>query len=240
VNKVDLTVAPGSIHGLIGPNGSGKTTLLNVVSGYYPVDAGTVVIGGTDVTRWSATRRSGYGIARTFQQPRLLEQESVLTNVMLGALRLTRATVPEWLCWVGRAGAEQRRHTEQARECLAFLKMEHLESVLSGQLAHGQRRLVEVARALLAEPRLLLLDEPAAGLPPNQVERLGEVITTVKGLGITVLLVEHNVELVSKVVDWLSVMDAGSILASGPPLQVIEQPEVLAAYVGAAPTATVR
>jgi branched-chain amino acid transport system permease protein len=232
VDRASMRVLPRAIHGVIGPNGSGKTTLLNLISGYYPMDEGRIAIGGIEVSGRNATQIARLGVARTFQQPRLMDAETVLDNVLLGTYRMTEATLAEWLLRLGRARREDQRHRADARECLAFLRMDHLAEVPVRQLAHGQRRLVEIARALASRPRLLLLDEPAAGLPPNQVDRLASVITAVRALDITVLLVEHHIEMVINLVDSLTVMHQGRVLAEGPVREVIELPDVLTAYVG--------
>jgi branched-chain amino acid transport system permease protein len=222
------------IHGVIGPNGSGKTTLLNLISGFYPLNSGSVQVGGREVSNWSPYRISKLGVARTFQQPKLLDPETVLDNVMVGAYRHRRATLLEWLFRVGRARSEERKTRREALAWMEFLRIEHLAQVPCGLLPHGQRRLIEIARALASHPTILLLDEPAAGLPPDEIERLAAVIVAVKGLGITVMLVEHHIDLITELASSLTVMHRGKVLAHGPAAEVMAMPEVLSAYVGVA------
>jgi ABC-type branched-subunit amino acid transport system ATPase component/ABC-type branched-subunit amino acid transport system permease subunit len=232
LDSIELEVPAGVIHGIIGPNGSGKTTLLNLISGFYPLDRGRVLIGDRDVSRWGASRIAALGVARTFQQPKMLEAETVLENVMLGAYRLRRATLGEWMLRIGRARREDRRLQEEAMAWLRFLGLAHIAHVPCELIPHGQRRLVEIARALAAHPTLLLLDEPAAGLPPDEIDRLAEVVVAVRDLGITVLLVEHHIDLIVKLASGLTVMHMGRVLAHGPADDVMKMPAVLTAYIG--------
>jgi branched-chain amino acid transport system permease protein len=232
LQRINLEIPAGVIHGIIGPNGSGKTTLLNLISGFYPLDRGSVRIGDRDVSRWGASRIAAFGVSRTFQQPKMLEAETVLENVMLGAYRLRRATLVEWLFRVGRAGREDRRLRQEAMAWLQFLGLGHIADVPCELIPHGQRRLVEIARALASHPNLLLLDEPAAGLPPDEIDRLAEVVVAVKDLGITVLLVEHHIDLMVRLASSLTVMHMGNVLAHGPSAEVMTLPAVLTAYIG--------
>jgi branched-chain amino acid transport system permease protein len=232
LDGINLEIEAGVIHGLIGPNGSGKTTLLNLISGFYPLDHGRVTIGARDVSSWGPSRIAGLGVARTFQQPKMLEAETVLENVMLGAYRLHRATLGEWLFRVGRSNAEDRRLRHEAMAWLQFLGLSHIAEVPCGLIPHGQRRLVEIARALASHPILLLLDEPAAGLPPDEIDRLAAVVVAVRELGITVLLVEHHIDLIVKLASSLTVMHMGRVLAHGPAEEVMKMPSVLTAYIG--------
>lgn len=232
LDRITLTIPAGVIHGIIGPNGSGKTTLLNLISGFYPLDNGRVVIGDRDVSKWGPSRIAGMGVARTFQQPKMLEAETVLENVMLGAYRLRRATLAEWILRVGRAAREDRRLRQEAMAWLQFLGLGHIANVSCELIPHGQRRLVEIARALASHPNLLLLDEPAAGLPPDEIDRLAEVVVAVKDLGITVLLVEHHIDLMVRLASSLTVMHMGKVLAHGASEEVMKLPAVLTAYIG--------
>jgi branched-chain amino acid transport system permease protein len=236
LDGVDLKVAPGQIHGIIGPNGSGKTTLLNTISGFYPPEAGRVLVGGRDVTGWPPHRLPGAGLARTFQQPRPLPEESVLTNVLLGGFSVRRATLPEWVLRVGRARSEDARDHSAALELLDFVGLRGLEDAPAGLLPHGQLRLLEIARALAARPAVLLLDEPAAGLGPEELDRLGSVVRALRDAQLTVVLVEHHIDFLSKLSDTLAVMNAGRLLAQAAPDDVLREPEVIEAYLGAAAT----
>jgi ABC-type branched-subunit amino acid transport system ATPase component len=236
LDGVDLQVEPGRVHGIIGPNGSGKTTLLNTISGFYPPEAGRVLIGGRDVTGWPPHRLPGAGLARTFQQPRPLPEESVLVNVLLGAFSSRRATLPEWILRAGRARSEDRQLRARALELLEFVGLQGLEDAPAGLLPHGQLRLMEIARALAARPAVLLLDEPAAGLGPEELERLGSVVRALRDAQLTVILVEHHIDFLTELSDTLAVMNAGRLVAQAAPAEVLREPQVVEAYLGAART----
>jgi ABC-type branched-subunit amino acid transport system ATPase component len=232
LREVDLEVGAGSIHGIIGPNGSGKTTLLNVLSGFYPPGAGRVLIGDRDATRWGPTRIARAGVARSFQQPKVLAEESVLDNVLLGAFARRRASLPEWLTRAGRARAEDRALRAQALELLAFVGLADQARQPAALLPHGQLRLLEIARALLAEPSVLLLDEPAAGLAPGDLERLGVVIRALHDAEMTIILVEHHMDFITAIAEDITVMNVGQVLARGSAGEVLRRPEVIEAYLG--------
>ncbi|HEY7199079.1 MAG TPA: branched-chain amino acid ABC transporter ATP-binding protein/permease [Candidatus Dormibacteraeota bacterium] len=234
LDGVDLRVEAGTVQGIIGPNGSGKTTLLNTISGFYPPEAGRVLVGGRDVTGWPPHRLPRAGVARTFQQPRALPDESALVNVLLGAFSVRRATLPEWMLRVGRARAEDRRLRAAAVELLAFVGLSGLEDAPAGLLPHGQLRLLEIARALAARPAVLLLDEPAAGLGPEELDRLAALVRSLRDARLTVLLVEHHIDFLTDLADRLAVMNAGRLLAQAAPAEALSEPEVVAAYLGAA------
>lgn len=233
LSDVSLTLRPGEIQGLIGPNGSGKTTMLNVLTGYYPIDAGSLHLGDENLTAASVQRRAYAGIARTFQTPRILPTLKVLDNVMLGGWRDARAGL--WTTMLALPGmwAEERQLTERACELLAGVGLAHAIHQLADVLEHGEQRFLEIARALAARPRFVLLDEPAGGLTGNEIDSLGELLIAIKSCGIGVLLVEHHTDFVFRVCDRVTAIDFGRVIASGTPAEVRNNKEVVRVYLGA-------
>lgn len=231
---ISLTVDPGSIHVIVGPNGSGKTTLLNVIYGFYSANAGSFRIDGQERLGTQPSAFAGLGIARTFQQPRLLAELSLLDNVRFGAFSREAATLPELMLTLPRARRESRDVMREAYQLLELVGLDHLAQVPASELTHGQQRLAEIARALMTHPRVILLDEPAAGLSMGELDRLGELLKEIRRLGITLVMVEHHVELVADVADHVTVLDQGAVLASGTSEQVFSDPKVVAAYMGGA------
>ncbi|WP_323038641.1 branched-chain amino acid ABC transporter ATP-binding protein/permease [Gemmobacter sp.] len=231
---VSLSVDPGSIHVIVGPNGSGKTTLLNVICGFYPANGGSFRVDGQERLGTQPAGFAALGVARTFQQPRLLAELSLLDNVRFGAFSRETATLPELMLTLPRARRESRQVLREARQLLELVGLDHLAHVPAAELTHGQQRLAEIARALMAHPRVILLDEPAAGLSMGELDRLGELLKEIRRLGITLVLVEHHVELVVDVADHVTVLDQGAVLASGSAGQVFSDPRVIAAYMGGA------
>ena len=231
--EVSLEVAPSEIHGLIGPNGSGKTTLLNALSGYYLADAGRVTLGEADLTRVSVQRRAFAGVARTFQKPRLLPTLTVVDNVMLGGWPAVRSsffgTALSWL----RARREEKVLRERAEEMLHGVGLAQIMTRRASLLEHAEQRFAEIARGLMAGPRFLLLDEPAGGLTPHEIEQLGVVIRTVRDAGIGVLLVEHHTDFVFRLSDRVTALDLGRVIRQGTPAEVRHDAEVIRVYLGA-------
>jgi ABC-type branched-subunit amino acid transport system ATPase component len=203
------------------------------MSGIYQPDAGTMSLDGIALVGMSAQRRVGYGIARTFQKIRLFKQLSALENVIAGYH--TRHAIPAWQ-YVFHAKAfhvDARRCEDEAIELLDFVGLRHRARITAGSLAYGEQRLLEIARALATAPRLLMIDEPAAGLNPAAVEALLDRIASLRDRGLTVLMVEHNMDLVMAVADRILVMDYGQQLFEGTPADVQAHPDVIAAYLGA-------
>lgn len=233
LSNVSLELRPGEIQGLIGPNGSGKTTLLNVLTGYYPIDAGRVHLGSEDLSAASVQRRAYAGITRTFQTPRILPTLKVLDNVMLGGRRDAHAGM--WTTMLALPGmrAEEKCLSERARELLTGVGLAHAIDQRADVLEHGEQRFLEIARALAARPRFVLLDEPAGGLTGNEIDSLGEVLMTIKSCGIGVLLVEHHTDFVFRVCDRVTAIDFGRVIACGTPEQVRGNEEVVRVYLGA-------
>jgi len=235
LDAVSLRVAPGTVHAVIGPNGSGKTTFLNVLSGAYVAQSGSVQLAGTELIgrRPSAIARAG--LSRTFQNIRVYKSLSVLENVMVGAACHQPAGWRGLLAIL--AGTAAQRGQEQALretalQALHFVGLAALAQRPAGSLAYAQQRLLEIARALATRPRVLLLDEPAAGMNPQESTRLMELIVAIRDAGITVVFVEHNVRLVMGVSDTVTVFDFGKKIAEGTPQQVQADEAVIAAYLG--------
>jgi branched-chain amino acid transport system ATP-binding protein len=233
VDGISLSVHSGEVVGLIGPNGAGKTVTFNVVTGLQPPTRGRVLLDGVDVTHQPAHVRTHLGLARTFQVVQLFQGMSVLENLMVAAHKHTHAgLVTDALRLPGRRRALAVAR-ERARSVLAFLGLEHLADVDAGQLPVGQARLVELARALCLTPKVLLLDEPASGLDPQETADFVSLLARVRSvLGCAMLLVEHDMGVVMPLCDHVVVMDFGRLLASGTPAEVRDHPDVRAAYLG--------
>jgi ABC-type branched-subunit amino acid transport system ATPase component len=236
VQALDLTVQPGEIVGLIGPNGSGKTTVFNVISGLYRATAGCVVFGTSQVDLVGRPPHAitALGVARTFQNQRLFNQMSVLENVLVGMHCRTRAGPGSILLALPGARAERNRAIERGCELLAFFGERLLPRAHdpAASLSYANRRRLEIARALATEPKLLLLDEPAAGMNPTEKRELREDISRIRGRGVTVLLIEHDMALVQGICERVVVLDHGVKIADGSFQEARRNPAVLEAYLG--------
>jgi len=235
VRTTSFTVRQGTVLAVIGPNGAGKSTLINLLTGVHAPDAGRVVFAGTDVTVLPPHKRARLGLARTFQKIRLFRQLSVLDNVIAGFH--IRHRIPAWQYVVhGSAFRQARADTRrEALELLEFVGLTGQSEAAAGSLAYGQQRMLEIARALALQPRLLLLDEPAAGLNPAEVDHLLGYLSQLRARGLTLLVVEHNMELVMNLADHILVMHHGEPLFSGTPAEVQGNPAVISAYLGEDP-----
>ena len=233
VQNVSFAVPEHAIFALIGPNGAGKSTVLNLLSGIYQPDAGSLRFGEHALGGLAAHRRVRLGIARTFQKIRLFKQLTLLENVLAGFHIHRRVPVWQYVVPAGAARRDRQRFGDEARELLEFVGLGSHVGERAGALPYGQQRMLEVARALATRPRLFMLDEPAAGLNGAEVAFLLERLRLLRDRGITVVLVEHNMELVMNVADHVFVMDHGEHLFDGPPAEVQRHPEVVAAYLGA-------
>ena len=239
VNDVSFTVEAGSITALIGPNGAGKTTLFNLIGGYQPLDAGTVKFLGEPIETLLPDEIALRGIGRTFQNLQLFDNMTVLENVMCGRHRLMSTGISGISARLPQVPREEEEARRAARAALAFVGLRGAEDMRPSVLSFGHQRLVEVARALALEPKLLLMDEPASGLNDTETERLAELVLRICALGITVLLVEHDMRLVMGLADSVVVMHHGEKIADGPADQVRADPQVIAAYLGQDPSTEV-
>ena len=232
VSNVSFSVAPGHVHGVIGPNGAGKTTLFNVITSVFPPTQGSIWFEGAEITNRPAHEVARLGIARTFQNVRLFGDQSVLENVMIGTYRHTKAGLTGGILRLPQAMAERRRVRDEAMECLDFVGMADLAERQAESMTFGRQRLLEFARALALRPKLVLLDEPAAGLNDAETERLAQLIRSLPKRGITVLLVEHNMDLMMSVADRIVVLNYGNRIAEGTPEEITADDVVIKAYLG--------
>ena len=234
VDDVSLAVERGSLTCLIGPNGAGKSTLLACISGLVRVDAGSVVVEGEDVTRWTAHRRTHAGLGAVFQTTRPLENLDVLGNAMVGCHQWTRAGFVEAMLRPPWQRREERRIEEEAVRALELVGLADRADAMAGSLPLGQLRLLAVARALAQRPRVLLLDEPAAGLRGAEKTRLAEALLSLTGPELTLILVEHDMGFVGSLAQRVIVLDRGRMIADGTPEEVRENARVVEAYLGSA------
>jgi len=232
INGLSLEVHSGQIHGLIGPNGSGKTTTLNAISGYYEPNKGEMQFWGVELPPGLSHLRSGCGIARTFQTPKIVGEASVIDNVMIGAVKFNEASFIEVALSLPRHKADEVRLHAAALDMLSAVGLRELAYVRADRLQHSELRFVEIARALISKPKLLMLDEPAAGLSVTEIGRLGEMIQAISKAGVAVLLVEHHADLIFDICDYVTVLNFGKALASGSPDTVRSNKEVVSAYLG--------
>ncbi len=232
VNNVSFSIQKGEILGLIGPNGAGKTTLINLISGLSQPTSGQILYDGRDITHDPAHKLCALGISRTYQNIRLFGEMSVLGNVLAGRHLETPTATRLWkwlLPWPDPA-ARQQEQISQA--LLERLNLGHVSGRSAAELSYGNQRRVELARALATEPRLLLLDEPTAGMNKAETHDLGEIILQLRDEGVTILVIEHDMDLISQVCDRVEVLNFGSLIARGTPEEVRNDTAVIEAYLG--------
>jgi branched-chain amino acid transport system ATP-binding protein len=232
VSEVSFSVEEGEILGLIGPNGAGKTTLFNLITSIFPPSGGRILFRGEAIEGQRPHRVTRKGICRTFQNIRLFAQMTARENVMVGRHARSRAGIWGSVLRTGSQRAEEARIRGKTAELLEFMGLAGCEDLPAGKLPYGHQRRLEIARALASEPGLLLLDEPAAGMNESETREIHQLILSIRGLGVTVLLIEHDMSLVMNVCDRLVVLNFGRKIAEGSPEEIRAHPEVVEAYLG--------
>lgn len=233
VDDLNLTINKGELYGLIGPNGAGKTTAFNLLTGVYKPSEGIIKLDGEDITAKSTIDINKAGIARTFQNIRLFKDLSVLDNVKVGLHNLYEYSTLEGILRLPKYRKVEKEMNEKALSLLKVFNLDGSANLKASQLPYGKQRKLEIARALATNPKLLLLDEPAAGMNPNETKELMDTISFIrKEFGMTILLIEHDMKLVSGICERLTVLNFGRVLAEGNTSDVLNNPEVITAYLG--------
>lgn len=233
VDNLNLTIYKGQLYGLIGPNGAGKTTVFNMLTGVYKPTSGSIILDGKNITGKSPAQINRDGIARTFQNIRLFKDMSVLDNVKVGLHNQKKYTTLEGVLRLPRYFREEKEMDEKAAELLKVFELDGEKEQLASNLPYGKQRKLEIARALATDPKLLLLDEPAAGMNPNETAELMDTIRFVRdNFDMTVLLIEHDMKLVSGICEKVTVLNFGQELAQGVTAEVLNDPKVITAYLG--------
>ena len=227
VKDVTLSITEGSLHSIIGPNGAGKTTLFNLLTGTFPPTSGTIIFDGKEITGTPANRIAHLGLARSFQRTNVFPAFTLLQNAWVAAF----ATGPSWKGLIFRPTDRYPQAAERARQALADVGLSDKQDHLAREISHGEQRQLELAIALAAAPRVLLLDEPAAGLSPEETRRMVALVRALKGR-YTIVLIEHKIDIIMSVSDRISVMHFGSLIAEGAPEEIQRNPEVRRAYLG--------
>ena len=234
IDDVSFDAAAHQVTAMIGPNGAGKTTVFNLITNILSKDAGEITFLGCDIARHSAIAIAESGLIRTFQSARVFPGMTALENVMVGSHRLMRHSAAHQALWLSSARSEERRLRCRAEEMLELAGLSAFADMHATELPMGAQKLLEVVRALMARPKLLCLDEPAAGLNDAETEELANLLRAIRTLGIAVLIVEHNMGLVMNVADHIVVLDSGNLIAAGTPAEIRNNAGVIEAYLGSA------
>lgn len=233
LDKVSLTISDDEIFGILGPNGAGKTTFFNAITGFTKPTSGSVHFFGKDVTNLNTTEHCKCGMARTFQNIRVFSQMTVLENVLVGMHKTLKTNIFQIFLRTPAQRAEEKKAVEKAREILDFLEIGNVADEISGSLPYGTQRKVEIARALASDPRMILLDEPTAGMNPQETVDLMNIIEGIRRRGPAVVVIEHNIKFMLGLCHHLAVLNFGKLIALDEPEKISSNPQVIEAYIGA-------
>jgi len=233
VDRVSVQIPEGSIYSIIGPNGAGKTTLFNCITGFYPSDAGEILFQGKSLIGYSPDRVTRQGISRTYQNIRLFPAMTALENILVGAHPRLKSSWLDAILHTPRQRAEEKMALDKAQELLNFVGLKGKGDLLARNLPYGEQRRLEMARALANQPKIILLDEPTAGMNPNESRTMMRFIENLRDeLGITILLIEHDMRVVMGISEFIYVLDFGQLIAKGSPEQIQKNPQVIESYLG--------
>jgi branched-chain amino acid transport system ATP-binding protein len=232
VNNVDFSIEQGKINAIIGPNGAGKSTFFNLISGFHPPSSGQVIFKGHDITKLPSNKIAELGVARTFQTTNLFEQSTVLDNVIVGHRLRTKSTLFDAVFRTSRHKREERQCIEKAIEVLDFVDLTKVSHKLVGSLTQEEKKRTAFALALATDPEIVFLDEPAAGVNPDETEGLAELMKKMVGTGITVCLIEHKMQMIMRIADKIMVLNYGEKIAEGRPEEIRNNQAVIKAYLG--------